>query len=69
VPDSLLPEQGPANRYATRLTGMEPDAEQVVVTRFEEPGNANLEPVPPLVPDRLIAEYVARQEAAAQKPD
>jgi hypothetical protein len=40
---------------------MQPDTEQTheqTVTRFEEPGNANLEPVPPLVPEETVAEWV-----------
>ena len=35
----------------------EPTHEQTV-TMFEEPGNANLEPVPPLIPEKVVAEWV-----------
>jgi hypothetical protein len=69
MPDSLLPEQAPANRCGARLAGMDPDAEQSheqTVTRYEEPGNANLEPVPPLVPKKQVAEWVAQN---SPKPD
>jgi hypothetical protein len=40
---------------------MEPDTEQTheqTVTKFVEPGNVDLEPVPPLVPKKVVAEWV-----------
>jgi hypothetical protein len=40
---------------------MQPDIEpthEQTVTRFEEPGNVNLEPVPPLIPEKVVTEWV-----------
>ena len=50
---------------------MEPDPQshEQTVTMFEEPGNAFLEPVPPLVPDRMIRHYtVTSSEGATDEP-
>jgi hypothetical protein len=40
---------------------MQPDTEptpEQTVTMYEEPGNANLEPVPPLVPEKLVKAWI-----------
>jgi hypothetical protein len=51
---------------------MEPDqpTPEQTVTMFEEPGNAFLEPVPPLVPEPVIQAYVrTRTAGGADEPD